>query len=123
MKEWKRGGKERIGNNIIGEQVEISFPSVKNRSLFIRVDLSGRMRRGVEIEAIVDDGGRFVKKKKKSCEGILFVHRELVICHRAATCKCAFVEKPREPPLPRVLEKKRKGKERKERAFQGRGGD
>ena len=81
------------------------------------------MRRGVEIEAIVDDGGRFVKKKKKSCEGILFVHRELVICHRAATCKCAFVEKPREPPLPRVLEKKRKGKERKERAFQGRGGD
>lgn len=65
MKEWKRGGKERIGNNIIGEQVEISFPSVKNRSLFIRVDLSGRMRRGVEIEAIVDDGGRFVEKKRR----------------------------------------------------------
>lgn len=71
------------------------------------------MRRGVEIEAIVDDGGRFVKKKKKSCEGILFVHRELVICHRAATCKCAFVEKPREPPL---LEKKKERKGKKERS-------
>lgn len=110
---------ERIGNDNWRAWVEISFPSVKNRSLFIRVDLSGgRMRRNV---------GRGWKlkrswmmavdswKKKKSCEGILFVHRELVICHRAATCKCAFVEKPREPPL---LEKK---KERKERAFQGRG--
>ena len=97
MKEWKRGGKERIGNNIIGEQVEISFPSVKNRSLFIRVDLSGRMRRGVEIEAIVDDGGRFVKKKKKSCEGMR-VRREAAGAAPSTSSR---------------KKKERKGKERK----------
>lgn len=69
----------------------------------------------------VDDGGRFVVMVKKGCEGIPFVHRELVICHRAATCKCAFVEKPREPPL---LEKeKKKKKERKSLPRLREGGD